>query len=40
VLEILCAAYASAGEGRTVELPFQPRQVERAVDLWLEPRPA
>jgi predicted dehydrogenase len=40
VLEILCAAYASAREGRRVELPFRPRGVERAVDLWLgEPEP-
>jgi predicted dehydrogenase len=34
VLEILCAAYASAREGRTVELPFQPIGVRYAVDLW------
>ncbi len=38
VLEILCAAYASAGTGRSVALPFQPQGVERAVDLWLAPR--
>jgi myo-inositol 2-dehydrogenase/D-chiro-inositol 1-dehydrogenase len=36
VLEVLYAAYASAREGRTVSLPFQPPGVERAVDLWLE----
>jgi predicted dehydrogenase len=35
VLEILYAAYASAREGRTIALPFQPEGVERAVDLWL-----
>lgn len=35
VLEILCAAYASAREGRAIELPFRPKGVERAVDLWL-----
>jgi predicted dehydrogenase len=35
VLEILYAAYASAREGRTLELPFRPRGVLRAVDLWL-----
>ncbi len=40
VLEILCAAYASAGEGRTIALPFEPREVDRAVDLWLGPRPS
>jgi predicted dehydrogenase len=37
VLEILCAAYASARAGRAIELPFEPRGVERAVDLWLAP---
>jgi predicted dehydrogenase len=35
VLEILYAAYASARAGRSVTLPFRPRGVERAVDLWL-----
>lgn len=39
VLEILYAAYASAREGRTIPLPFQPSGVERAVDLWLGPPP-
>lgn len=40
VLEILQAAYASAGEGRRISLPFRPEGVERAVDLWLRPAPA
>jgi len=35
VLEILCAAYLSARERRTIELPFDASGVERAVDLWL-----
>ena len=35
VLEILCAAYASAREGRSIELPFEPTGVRYAVDLWL-----
>lgn len=35
VLELLYAAYASAAEGRAVPLPFRPRGIERAVDLWL-----
>ena len=35
VLEILSAAYASAASGRTIELPFRPTGIERAVDLWL-----
>jgi len=33
VLEIVCAAYASAGQGRVVELPFQ-TDVGRPIDLW------
>jgi predicted dehydrogenase len=37
VLEVLYAAYASAREGRRVPLPFRPRGVLRAVDLWLTP---
>ena len=36
VLEILCAAYASARSGRAIEFPYRPRPVERAVDLWLD----
>ena len=35
VLEILYAAYASARERKTIYLPFRPRGVGRAVDLWL-----
>jgi predicted dehydrogenase len=37
VQEVLCAAYASAGLGRKVALPFRPRGVARPVDLWLRP---
>ena len=33
VLEVLLAAYASAGQGRRVELPFA-TQAERPIDLW------
>ncbi len=40
VLEVLYAAYASAREGRVVELPFQPAGVRYAVDLWHGPPPA
>lgn len=40
VLEILCAAYASAGSGQVVALPFHPPPLERAVDLWLGARAA
>jgi myo-inositol 2-dehydrogenase/D-chiro-inositol 1-dehydrogenase len=35
VLEILLAAYASAGRGAPVSLPFDPGDVARPVDLWL-----
>jgi predicted dehydrogenase len=34
VLELMLAAYASAGERRAIELPFRPRGVERPIDLW------
>lgn len=34
VLEIIYAAYASAGQGRKIHLPFAPK-VEKPVDLWL-----
>jgi predicted dehydrogenase len=36
VLELIYAAYASAGTGKKVSLPFAPK-VERPVDLWLNP---
>ncbi len=35
VLEIIYAAYASAGSGKKISLPFQP-SVNKPVDLWLE----
>ena len=35
VLELILAAYASAGEGgRAIALPFRPSGVERPIDLW------
>ena len=34
VLEIVMAAYHSAGTGRKVSLPFRPEGIERPVDLW------
>jgi predicted dehydrogenase len=37
VLEIVYAAYESAGTGRKVT-PGAPRRVERPVDLWLSGR--
>jgi len=35
VLEALYAAYASAGEGRKIDLPFRPKAVKKPIDLWL-----
>jgi predicted dehydrogenase len=35
VLEIIYAAYASAGQGKKINLPFTPK-VAKPVDLWLE----
>lgn len=37
VLEIMLAAYCSAGARRRVELPFRPRGVRAPVDLWKQP---
>ncbi|WP_346319182.1 Gfo/Idh/MocA family oxidoreductase [Chitinophaga sp. YIM B06452] len=36
VLEIIYAAYASAGQGRKIDLPFHQR-VNKPIDLWLKP---
>lgn len=35
VLKIICAAYDSAGTGRRIEWPYQPRKVAKPIDLWL-----
>lgn len=37
VLKIICAAYESAGTGRRVEWPYEPRKVDKPIDLWLNP---
>ncbi len=34
VMEALYAGYASAGEGRKIELPFRPSGVKKPIDLW------
>jgi predicted dehydrogenase len=40
VLEIMLAAYHSAGLGRKINLPFRPKGLTvPPVDLWLHPRP-
>jgi len=36
VLEVIYAAYASAGQGKKISLPFSP-VVKKPVDLWLNP---
>jgi myo-inositol 2-dehydrogenase / D-chiro-inositol 1-dehydrogenase len=36
VLEMMYAAYASAGQGKKIELPFAPK-VAKPIDLWLKP---
>jgi hypothetical protein len=36
VLEILYAAYASAGTGKKIKLPFKSK-VSKPIDLWLNP---
>jgi myo-inositol 2-dehydrogenase/D-chiro-inositol 1-dehydrogenase len=36
VLEIIYAAYASAGQGKKIKLPFK-ADVKKPVDLWLTP---
>ena len=36
VLEVIYAAYASAGQGKKISLPFSP-VVKRPVDLWINP---
>jgi predicted dehydrogenase len=34
VQEVLYAAYASAGQGRKIALPFRPTGVAKPIDLW------
>ena len=37
VQEVLYAAYASAGLGRRIELPFRPMGIVKPIDLWKHP---
>lgn len=37
VQEVLVAAYASAGLGRKIALPFRPRGIARPIELWKNP---
>ncbi len=34
VLKIIYAGYESAGTGRRIDWPYQPRRVEKPIDLW------
>lgn len=38
VLKVIYAAYQSAGEGRTITYPYEPPQVAKPIDLWLNAR--
>lgn len=37
VQEVLYAAYASAGLGRKIEMPFRPKGIVKPIDLWKQP---
>jgi myo-inositol 2-dehydrogenase / D-chiro-inositol 1-dehydrogenase len=37
VMEAVYAAYASAGLGRKIMLPFRPKGVAKPIDLWKKP---
>jgi len=37
VLEVIYAAYASAGLGRKMAMPFRPSGIARPIDLWRDP---
>jgi len=34
VMKVLYAAYASAGEGRKIQMPFSAKGVQKPIDLW------
>ncbi len=36
VMKALYAGYASAGEGRKIQLPFSPGKVQKPIDLWFQ----
>jgi len=40
VQEVLYAAYASAGLGRKIVLPFRPKGIAKPIDLWKTPERA
>jgi len=39
VLEVMYAAYASAGQGRKIAMPFRPNGVAKPIDLWRKAAP-
>jgi len=39
VLEVIYAAYESAGFGRKIALPFRPNGIRKPIDLWRKPAP-
>jgi predicted dehydrogenase len=34
VMNVMYAAYASAGEGRKIQMPFSAKGVQKPIDLW------
>ena len=34
VMKTLYAGYASAGEGRKIQMPFSAKEVQKPIDLW------
>jgi myo-inositol 2-dehydrogenase/D-chiro-inositol 1-dehydrogenase len=40
VMQALYAGYASAGEGRKIEMPFRAAGVKKPIDLWLNAQAA
>jgi hypothetical protein len=39
VLEVIYAAYASAGLGRKITMPFASNSAAKPIDLWRKPAP-
>jgi hypothetical protein len=38
VQQVLYAAYASAGLGRKIAMPFAPKGINKPIDLWKQPQ--
>jgi hypothetical protein len=39
-MKVLCAAYAPAGEGQKIQMPFSGKGVQKPIDLWFRGPPA